>query len=189
METRFLSIFPRHLYSSISFTKKWIARLFISFLLGICGAFFPFFRSVTFYFTAEETLIKSFYVNFTKTILSDGKYCFKFIRKNVYTNWEAPLVIQEKTYLPLTTRCTGRLVRASCVWKSLAVTWHSQLPSSNSSWAALTHMEQSPFSWLPEAHSYLCGYMPIGCKIIYETEQIQILHLGLGQTYIYRVFL
>lgn len=66
-------------------------------------------------------------------------------------------------YLPLTTSLTGWLVRASCVWKSLAVTWHSHVPSSNWSWAALIHMEQSPVSCDPD-HSYLCLYMPTGCK-------------------------
>lgn len=47
-------------------------------------------------------------------------------------------------YLPRTTNRTGWLVKASCVVKSLAVTWHSQRPSSKSNVAERIHSEQSP---------------------------------------------
>lgn len=61
----------------------------------------------------------------------------------------------------LTTSRIGWLVSASWVVKSLAVTWHSQRPSSNSSVADRTHSEQSPCTawWIiePLAHSYFFG--------------------------------
>lgn len=73
------------------------------------------------------------------------------------------------TNSPLTTNLTGWLVNASWVVKSLAVTWHSQKPSSNSSVAARTHIEQSPECdcipiefVIPLAHSYFFGYIPTG---------------------------
>ena len=66
-------------------------------------------------------------------------------------------------HLPRTTSRTGDDVRASCVVKSEAVTWHSHSPSSNSSVAALTQRLQSPESWLL-AHSYFLVYMPTGCN-------------------------
>lgn len=83
------------------------------------------------------------------------------------------------SYSPLTTNLTGELVSASCVVKSLAVTWHSHRPSSKSKVADRIHNEQSPPDCtggckskckpfdeeerLP-AHSYFFGYIPTGCK-------------------------
>lgn len=67
--------------------------------------------------------------------------------------------------LPRTTNCTGWLVSASCVVKSLAVTWHSQAPSSKSIVAARIQSEQSPpmcgvgdnVPYDAAAHSYFFG--------------------------------
>lgn len=68
--------------------------------------------------------------------------------------------------LPRTTNWTGWLVSASCVVKSLDVTWHSQAPSSKSIVADRTHSEQSPpMCDIPDkvpyddvpAHSYFFG--------------------------------
>lgn len=63
--------------------------------------------------------------------------------------------------LPLTTSLAGSDASASCVVKSLAVTWHCHRPSSNSRVADLTHKEQSPMSGLP-THSYFFKCIPIG---------------------------
>lgn len=76
-------------------------------------------------------------------------------------------------YSPLTTNRTGWLVKASCVVKSLDVTWHSQRPSSKSMVADRTHSEQSPpmcgdwspCNWMFEpAHSYFLAKIPTGCE-------------------------
>lgn len=75
----------------------------------------------------------------------------------------------EKNNSPLTTNLTGCEVNASWAAKSLAVTWHSQNPSSNSSAASRIHIEQSPECdcipievETPPAHSYFLGYIPTG---------------------------
>lgn len=63
--------------------------------------------------------------------------------------------------LPRTTSLAGSDASASCVVKSLAVTWHCHRPSSNSKVADLTHKEQSPMSGRP-THSYFFKCIPIG---------------------------
>ena len=73
--------------------------------------------------------------------------------------WRA--VVKFLRYLPLTTSLAGSDANASCVVKSLAVTWHCQRPSSNSRAADLTQREQSPMSGRP-THSYFFKCMPIG---------------------------
>lgn len=77
-------------------------------------------------------------------------------------NFGAENAIKFKVHaLPLTTSLAGSDASASCVVKSLAVTWHCHRPSSNSKVADLTHREQSPMSGRP-THSYFFKCIPIG---------------------------